>query len=131
MDHPARARALAQLAVLPQIYRRVAYISIGINEGSYRRVGVERFTTTKLLLLFLQIAIGDIEADRVTENVIECIVRAHILRASTDHDSQFSFKICLVLGKRDFDHALMWQQRTPALNQINGAPISVRFISAM
>src|SRR5438477_13172201 len=115
MDHPARARALAQFAVLPQLYRRVTYISIGINEGPYRRIGVERFTTTKLLLLFLQIAIGDIEADRVTENVIECIVRAHILRASIDHDRQFSFKIRLVLGERDFDHALMWQQRSGSL----------------
>src|SRR5437773_7565066 len=115
MDHPTRARALAQLAVLPQTYRRVAHISIGINEGSYRRIGVERFTTSKLLLLFLQIAIGDIEADRVTENVIECIVCAHIFRASADHDSQFSFKIRLVLRKRDFDHAVMWQQRTGSL----------------
>src|SRR5207248_296370 len=103
------------IAVLPQLYRRVTYISIGINEGPYRRIGVERFTTTKLLLLSLQIAIGDIEADRVTENVIECIVCAHIFRASADHDSQFSFKIRLVLGKRDFDHALMWQQRTGSL----------------
>src|SRR5881394_4142363 len=96
MDHPARARALAQLAVLPQIYRRVAYISIGINEGSYRRIGVERFTTSKLLLLFLQIAIGDIEADRVTENVIECIVRAHIFRARADQDGQLNFELGLV-----------------------------------
>ena len=90
MDHSARARALAQLAVLPQLYRGVAYIGIGIHEGSDRRIGVERFAATKLLLLFLQIAIGDIEADGVTENVLECIVRADIFRASADHDGQFS-----------------------------------------
>ena len=74
MDHSARARALAQLAVLPQLYRGVAHIGIGIHEGSYRCIRVERFAATKLLLLFLQIAIGDIEADGVTENMIERIV---------------------------------------------------------
>ena len=76
---------------------------------------VERFTATKLLLLFLQIAIGNIEADRVTENVIECIVWADIFRASANHDSQLSFKMSLVLGERYFDHALMRQQRTGRL----------------
>ena len=115
MDHSASARALAQLAVLPQLYRRVAHISIGINEGSYRRIGVQRFAATKLLLLFLQIAIGDIEADGVTENVIECIVCADVFRARADHDTQFSFKIGLVIGKRYFDHAVMCQQRTGRL----------------
>ena len=79
MDHSARARALAQLAVLAQLYRGVAHIRIGIHEGSDRRVGVERFAATKLLLLFLQIAIGNIEADGVTKNVIERIVWAWIL----------------------------------------------------
>src|SRR2546430_16492425 len=102
MDHSARAGALAQLAVLPQLYRRVAHIGIGMHEGSYRRIGVERFAATKLLLLFLQIAIGDIEADRVTENVIECIVRTDIFRARADHDGKLSFKIGLMLGKRYF-----------------------------
>src|SRR4029450_10797453 len=111
MDHLARARALAQLAVLPQLYRGVAHIGIGIHEGSYRRIRVERFAATKLFLLLLQIAIGDIEADRVTENVTERIVRADIFRPSTDHDSQFSFKVGLVLGKRYLDHAVMSQQR--------------------
>src|SRR4029434_7081483 len=115
MDHLARARALAQLAVLPQLYRGVAHIGIGIHEGSYRRIRIERFAATKLLLLFLQIAIGDIEADRVTENVIECIVRADIFRASADDDREFSFKISLVLGKRYFDYAVMCQQRTRRL----------------
>src|SRR5438552_9702084 len=98
MDHSARARALAQLAVLPQLYRRVAHIGISIHEGSDWCVGVERFAASKLLLLFLQIAIGDIETDRVTENVIECIVRADIFRARADHDGKLSFKIGLVLG---------------------------------
>src|SRR6516225_12247679 len=107
MDHSARARALTQLAVLPQLYRRVAYIDIGIYEGSDRCVRVERFTATKLSLLFLQIAIGDIEADRVTKNVIECIVYRDVFRATADHDSQFSFKIGLVFGKRYFDNAVM------------------------
>ena len=98
MNHSARARALAQLAVLPQLYRNIAHIRIGIHERSDRRIGVERFAATKLLLLFLQIAIGDIETDCVTENVIECIVCADIFRASANHDSQFSFKIGLVFG---------------------------------
>ena len=115
MDHSARARALAQLAVLPQLYRGVAHIGIDIDEGSDRRVGVERFAATKLLLLFLQIAIGDIEADRVTENVTERILRADIFRARADHYSQFSFKIGLMLGKRYFDHALMCEQRARRL----------------
>ena len=92
MDHSARARALAQLTVLPQLHRGIAHIDIGIYEGSDRRVGVERFAATKLLLLFLQIAIGDIEADRVTENVIECIVRTDIFRARADHDGQLNFE---------------------------------------
>ena len=109
MDHSARARALAQFAVLPQLYRSVAHIGIGIYEGTYRCIGVERFAATKLLLLFLQIAIGDIEADGVAENVIECIVCADIFRARADHDGQFSFKIGLMLGKRYFDHAVMCQ----------------------
>src|SRR6476660_5143106 len=115
MDHSASATALAQFAVLPQLYRRIAHIGIGIYEGSYRRIGVERFAATKLLLLFLQIAIGDIEADGVTENVIECIVCADILRASADHDSQFSFEIGFMRGKRYFDHAVMCQQRARCL----------------
>src|SRR5437879_8913680 len=115
MDHSARSRALAQLTVLPQLYRRVAYIGIDIHERSYRCIGVERFAATKLLLLFLQIAICDVEADRVTKNMIECIVRADIFRSSADHDREFSFKISLVLGKRDFDHAVMRQQRTRRL----------------
>src|SRR5262249_36372546 len=115
MDHLARARALAQFAVLPQLDRRVTHIRIGTHEGSYRCVRVERFAATKLLLLFLQIAIGDIESDRVTENLLERIVLADIFRASADHDSQFSLKIGLVLGKRYFDHAVMWQQRTGRL----------------
>src|SRR6516162_9775197 len=115
MDHSARARALAQLAVLPQLYRRVAYIDIGVYEGSDRCVRVERFTATKLFLLFLQIAIGDIEADCVTKNMIERIVRADIFRSRADHHRQFGFKIGLVLGKRYFDYAVMWQQRTRRL----------------
>jgi len=115
MDHLARSRALAQLAVLPQLYRYVAHIGIGIHEGSYRCIGVERFAATKLLLLFLQIPIGDIEADCVTENMVECIVDADIFRALADHDHQFGFKIGLVFGKRYFDHAVMWQQRTRRL----------------
>ena len=110
MDHSARARALTQLAVLPQLYRCVAHIGIGINEGSDRRIGVERFAATKLFFLFLQIAIGDIEGDGVTENMLECIVCADIFRASAGHDGQFSFKIGLVLGKRYFDHAVICQQ---------------------
>ncbi len=115
MDHSARARALAQLAVLPQLYRRVAHIGIGMHEGSYWRIRVERFAATKLLLLFLQIAIGDIEADRITENVIECIVRADIFRARVDHDGQLNFKLGLVLRKRHFDRAVMCQKRTGRL----------------
>src|SRR6478609_3030621 len=115
MDHSARARALAQLAVLPQLYRGVAHIGIGIYEGSDRRVGVERFAATKLLLLFLQIAIGDIEADRVTENVTERILRADIFRARADHDGQLNFKLGLVLSKRHLDRAVMCQQRTGRL----------------
>src|SRR6476620_376360 len=115
MDHSASARALAQLAVLPQVYRRIAHIGVGVYKRSYRCVRVERFAATKLLLLFLQIAIGDIEADGVTENVIECIVCTDILRASADHDSQFSFKIGLMPGKRYFDHAVMCQQRARCL----------------
>src|SRR4029077_8664987 len=43
------------------------------------------------------------------------IVCADILRASADHDSQFSFKIGLMLGKRYFDHAVMCQQRARRL----------------
>src|SRR6478672_11510466 len=102
MDHSARAGTLAQLAILPQLYRRVAHIGIGVHEGSYRRIGVERFAATKLLLLFLQIAIGNIEADCVTENMIQCIVCADIFRARADHDSQFSFEFGLMLWKRYF-----------------------------
>src|ERR1700761_1837109 len=115
MDHSARARALTQLAVLPQIYRGVAHIRIGIYEGSNWRVGVERFAATKLFFLFLQIAISDIEADGVTENVIECIIRADIFRARADHDPEFSFKISFVLGKCYFDDAEMCQQGTGRL----------------
>ena len=101
-------------AVLPQLYRRVANIGIGIHERSYRCIGVERFAATKLLLLFLQIAIGDIEADGVTENVIERIVCTDIFRARADHDSKFSFKIGLMLGKCYFDHAVLCQQTSSA-----------------
>src|SRR5882724_7311986 len=115
MDHSARARALAQLAVLPQLYRGVAHIRIGIHERSYWRIRVERFAATKLLLLFLQIAVGDIEADRVTENVIECIVRADIFRARADHDGKLNFKLGLVLMKRHVDRAVMRLQRTGRL----------------
>src|SRR5215471_5732865 len=115
MDHSARARVLAQLAVLPQLYRRVAYIDIGIHKRAYRCIRVERFAATKLLLLFLQIAIGDVEADGVTENMIERIAFAEIFGASADHHREFSFKIGLVLGKRYFDYAVMWQQRTRRL----------------
>jgi len=115
MDHSACARSLAQLAILPQCYGHIAHIGIGIHEGSYRCIGVERFAATKLLLLFLQIAIGDIEPDGVTENMIECIVRADIFRATTDDYRQFSFKIGLMRGKRYLDHALMCQQRTRRL----------------
>src|SRR4029450_2309510 len=100
MDHSARARALTQLTVLPQLYRGVAHIDIGVHEGSDRCVRVERFTATKLFLLFLQIASGDIEADCVTKNMIERIVCRDTFRASTDHDSEFGFEIGLVLGKR-------------------------------
>src|ERR1700745_303609 len=112
MDHSARAGALGPLAVLPQLYRDIAHIRIGIHEGPDWRIGIERFAATKLLLLFLQIAIGNIEADGVTENAIECIVRVGIFRASAEQDSQFSFEIGLVLRKRYFNHALMCQQRT-------------------
>src|SRR4029453_2229295 len=115
MDHSACARALAQLAVLPQLYRRVAHISSGIHKRSYWCVGVERFAATKLLLLFLQISIGNIESDRVTKDMIEGIVRADIFRATTDHDRQFGFKIGLVFGKCYFDYAVMRQQRTRRL----------------
>src|SRR5262249_5404354 len=112
MDHPARARALAQFAVLPQFYRRVTHISIGIHERPNRRVSGERLAATKLLRLVLQITMGDTETNRVTEKVIEGVVRADVLRATADHDCQFSFKIGLVLGKRYFDDAVMRQQRT-------------------
>src|SRR5437667_9879359 len=115
MNHSASARALAQLTVLPQLYRGVAQIGIGIHEESDRSVGVERFAATKLLLLFLQIAIGDIEADRVTENVIECTVRTDIFRARADHDGKLNFKLGLVLRKRHFDRAVMCQERTGPL----------------
>src|SRR5690349_333531 len=109
MDHAARARALAQLPVLPQLYRRVVYIYIGVNERTNRSVGIEGFATTKLLLLFLQVAIGDVESDCVTKDPTECILRRDVLRARADHDSQFGFKIGLMLGKRHFDDAFMRQ----------------------
>ena len=112
MDHQASARALAQLAVLPQLYRRVAHIDVCIYEWPYRCVGVERFAAAKLLLLLLQIAIGDVEADGVTENMIHCLARTDIFRAGADYDCQLSFKIGLMPGKCYFDHALMSQQRT-------------------
>ena len=93
----------------------IAHIGIGIHEGSYRCIGVERFAATKLLLLFLQIAIGDIEADGVPENAIECLRHCDIFGATSNHHSQFSFKIGLVLGERYFDHALMCKKRTGGL----------------
>src|SRR5438552_18566763 len=103
MDHLARARALPQLTVLPQLNRNIANIRIRVHKWSNRRVGVERFTAAKLLLLFLQIAIGDVETERVTENVTVRVSGADILRASADDDSEFNFEIGLMLGKRDLD----------------------------
>src|ERR1044072_1596744 len=115
MDHSACARALAQIAVLPELYRRVAPIYICIHEGSYRRIGVERFAAAKLLLLFLQIPIGNVEADGVPENMVECILRLDVLRVQADHDCKFSLKVSLVLGERYFDYSAMWKQRTRRL----------------
>src|SRR4029079_7558199 len=115
MDHSACARALAQIAVLPQLYRHVAHIDICIHEGSYRRIGVERFAAAKLLLLFLQIAIGNVEANGVPENMVECILRLDILRVKADYDCKFSLKVSLVLWERYFDYAEVCQHRTRRL----------------
>jgi hypothetical protein len=69
-------------------------IRIRVDEWTDRRVGVERFASSKLLLRFLQIAIADVETYGVPEN--------EIMRSEVG-----------------------------ALNQINGVPSGVRFISAM
>src|SRR5437773_7077498 len=92
MDHSTRARALAQLTVLPQLYRNIPNIHIRVHEWSNRRIGVERFAAAKLLLLFLQIAIGDVEADSITENVMVRFCGADVLCPRADHYSQLNFK---------------------------------------
>src|SRR5205814_5772382 len=115
IDHSARARALPQLAILPQLERNIAHIHIGINEWPNRRVRIKRFATAKLLFLFLQIAVGNIEADCVTEHMIERLVYTDVFRWSADHDREFYFEIRSIFGKRNFDRALMRQKRARRL----------------
>ncbi len=103
MDHSACARALAHFAVLPQLYRNIANVGIRVHEWSDRCVGVERFAAAKLLLLFLQITISNIEAYGVTENVVKRIIHADALGAGTNHDRKLNFEIRLMLWKGDFD----------------------------
>ena len=96
---------------MPELDGQIANIDIGIYKRPYRRVGVERFAAAKLLFGFLQIAIADVEADRVTKNEIERAFRRYIFRRCANHDRQFQFEIGLMLGKRDLDRAVMRQKR--------------------
>ena len=71
INHLARARLLFHFAILPKRDRQIADIDLGVNEWPDRRVGVERFAARELFLGFLQVAIADVFANRVTENMIE------------------------------------------------------------
>src|SRR5205807_2941855 len=71
VNHLAGARFLAHFAVLPQFQRQIANIDIGINKRPDWRVSIERFAAPKLLFRLLQVAIADIETDRIAENKVE------------------------------------------------------------
>ena len=70
INHLASAGARFHVAILPESDFKIGHIDIRIDEWSDRGVGVERFTAAELFLRLLQIAVADIEADRVTEDKI-------------------------------------------------------------
>ena len=74
-----------------------------------------RPTGEVLPLANLQIAIGNIEADCVTEDVIERLVHADVFRWSAQHHRELCLEIRSMLGERNFDRAIMRQKRARRL----------------
>ena len=101
---------LPNFAVLPQRDRQVRDFHPGVNKRAHRRVGVERFRASELFFGCLEIAVADIFADRITEDMLECAVRRQVLRARADDHSQFQLEMRLMLRKRDLDRASMRQE---------------------
>src|SRR5207237_2213378 len=99
------------LAIQSQINRQIANIDIGINERLDRGVSVEGFAAPKLLFGFLQVAVADIEPNRVTENKIGRAFGGNIFRFAADHDRELGLEVRLMFWKGDLDVALVTEQR--------------------
>jgi len=56
-------------------------------------------------------AVADVETDCVTENKIERAFHRHIFRSLANDDGQLRFEIGLMFGKRNFDCAVVRQNR--------------------
>ena len=64
---------------------------------------------------FLQIAVADVEPDRVAEDVLQGAFRGNVFRPAPDDDGQLGFEVGFVFGKGELNCAVVRQERAGSL----------------